>query len=321
MFALGGLAGGIGIAALSAHSLSAFQDDEYEEIRADRNYRYISPLLECEEVSNLSVTSMNGLRGELLEEIEDRKAAGDIEFAALYFKDLTENTWFGIDEKEKFSPASLLKVPVLMAFYKQAEQNPEILSEVLVAGKYDYQQVQNIPPQNPLEANKSYTVEQLVESMIVQSDNNAYLMLSEVIDEPTLVQVYKDIGINIQHISQENPHADFLTVREYASLFRVLYNATYLNEEYSEKALATLGRTTYKDGLVKYLSGVTVAHKFGERRSGDTDLMQLHDCGIVYFPEKPYLICIMTKGSDLEKQAETIASLSRTAFRKWRQMQ
>lgn len=208
-----------------------------------------------------------------------------------------------------------------MAFYKEAELDPSVLTDTLNAPNYDYEEVQNIQPEKPLVAGNDYTVEQLLESMITQSDNNAYLMLSSIIDEPTLVQVYKDIGINIQEISQENPHADFLTVREYASLFRVLYNTTYLNEKYSEQALAMLTRSTYKNGLTKYLPKVSVAHKFGERRNADSHETQLHDCGIVYYPEKPYLICIMTKGTDLEKQAETIANLSQKAFLRWKQME
>jgi len=28
--------------------------------------------------------------------------------------------------------------------------------------------------------------------------------------------------------------------------------------------------------------------------------VQLHDCGIVYYPETPYLLCVMTKGWNFE---------------------
>lgn len=320
MFTGGILTGIVGTKALSlAQVADNNPDDNYHEVRAERNYRYISPLLECESDTYSSVANMNGLRGELISRIEEKKATGDISFAAIYFKDLTDNTWFGINEKEKFSPASLLKVPVLMAYLKQAEHDPGILDQSLVAPNYDYEQVQNIMPTFPLEPNTSYSIKHLLESMIIQSDNNAYLMLTDVINEPTLVQVYKDIGINIQQVSRDNPNADFINVREYATLFRVLYNASYLNEQSSEIALSMLTRTTYREGLIKYLQGTPVAHKFGERRNLDTGETQLHDCGIVYYPEKPYLICIMTKGTDFQKQAEVIATLSRDAFQKWSQ--
>lgn len=317
LFLSGILSGIICAKAFSSSTTPLSLSSDYREVRAERSYKYISPLLECEAFSNSSVENMNGLKGELSSIIEDKKAAGDITFAAVYFKDLSSNTWFGINEKEKFSPASLLKVPVLMAYLKQAEQDPNLLDHKLVAQEYDYDLVQNIPPTLPLETNKSYSIEHLLESMIIQSDNNAYLMLTSVINEPTLIQVYKDIGINIQQVSQDNPNADFINVREYATLFRVLYNASYLNDLYSEKALSMLTKTTYRDGLIKYLNGTPVAHKFGERRNLDTGETQLHDCGIVYYPEKPYLICIMTKGKDFQKQAEVIATLSRDTFQKW----
>lgn len=320
LFAGGVLSGVIGAKAITPSVNSDKTSDEnYHEVRAERSYKYISPLLECEADAYSSVANMNGLRGELSSSISEKITSGDISFAAVYFKDLTENTWFGINEKEKFSPASLLKVPVLMAYLKQAEQDPSVLDQTLVAQEYDYELVQNIPPTFPLQPNQSYSIEHLLESMIIQSDNNAYLMLTNVIDEPTLVQVYKDIGINIQQVSRNNPNADFINVREYATLFRVLYNASYLNDSYSEKALTMLTKTTYRDGLIKYLNGTQVAHKFGERRNLDTGETQLHDCGIVYYPERPYLICIMTKGKDFQKQAEVIATLSRDAFQKWSQ--
>ena len=74
--------------------------------------------------------------------------------------------------------------------------------------------------------------------------------------------------------------------------------ASYLNEKYSEKALELLTRTEYKNGLVAAVpKEIVVAHKFGERNNVQSE-KQLHDCGIIYYPDHPYLLCIMTRGSD-----------------------
>jgi beta-lactamase class A len=314
-----GTAMGIAGTILYSKSLAAYSEtgEDFHEIRASRNYNYVSPLLECEANAYSTIENVNGLKDKLTAKIEEQKRSGNITFASVYFKDLNHNSWFGINEKAKFAPASLLKVPVLMTFYKKSEENPSVLNQKLVAERYNYQDIQNILPQNPLEEDKQYTIQELIDRMIIQSDNNAYLMLSNIIDEPTLVEVYNDIGINIQKVSQENPEADFINVREYATIFRVLYNASYLSEQTSEKALSLLTETSYNDGLVKYLKGVKVAHKFGERRNLDTGETQLHDCGIVYYPGNPYLICVMTKGHDFSKQAEVIATLSQEAYKNW----
>lgn len=51
-------------------------------------------------------------------------AKGDIINLSVYFRNLTNGNWFGIEEKELFSPASLMKLPLLLAYYKLEEQQP-----------------------------------------------------------------------------------------------------------------------------------------------------------------------------------------------------
>ena len=58
---------------------------------------------------------------------------------------------------------------------------------------------------------------------------------------------------------------------------------------------------------------IIVAHKFGE--SGELGKeVQLHDCGIVYSPQHPYLICVMTKGKDFKNLENVIRSISKIAY-------
>ncbi|MBP9181152.1 MAG: serine hydrolase [Bacteroidia bacterium] len=45
-----------------------------------------------------------------------------------YFRDLDNGIWIGINEKEEFAPASLFKLPLMLAILKEAESNPAILS-------------------------------------------------------------------------------------------------------------------------------------------------------------------------------------------------
>ena len=91
-----------------------------------------------------------------------------------------------------------------------------------------------------------------------------------------------------------------LTAKEYASFFRILYNASYLSKKSSEEGLSLLSQSEFKDGIVSSLpKNIVVAHKFGEREEEGKDgkiINQLHDCGIVYYPDYPYLLCVMTRG-------------------------
>ena len=109
-----------------------------------------------------------------------------------------------------------------------------------------------------------------------------------------------------------------MSVEEFATFFRVLYNATLLSKDMSEKALDLLARAEFKEGLVEGVpASVTVAHKFGERVFGSNgEIKELHDCGIVYYPEHPYLLCVMTKGSSFEYLDDGIREISHIVYEK-----
>jgi hypothetical protein len=42
---------------------------------------------------------------------------------------------------------------------------------------------------------------------------------------------------------------------------------------------------------------------------------QLHDCGIVYYPHKPYLLCVMTRGKSSDDNSKMIAEISKLVYR------
>jgi hypothetical protein len=60
-----------------------------------------------------------------------------------------------------------------------------------------------------------------------------------------------------------------------------------------------------------------VAHKFGERESRDLQgntSYQLHDCGVVYYPKRPFLLCVMTKGTDSDVLTKVIQDISQSIY-------
>jgi len=106
-----------------------------------------------------------------------------------------------------------------------------------------------------------------------------------------------------------------MSVKDYSSFFRILYNASYLSKEMSSKALKLLTQVNFNKGLVAGLpKGVKIAHKFGERGYALNDIKQLHDCGIVYHPRKTYLICVMTKGNKIEDLEYIIQKISKFIY-------
>lgn len=274
-------------------------------------YQFINPLLECDHASSRSVKVVS-LESELRTYIQKVTAEGSAKVVSVYFRDLNNGPWLGINENENYSPASLLKVPILIGVLRKAEQTPGLLTKSI---KYDHpvdQFQQNITDEM-IQPGKSYTVEDLLVRMIKNSDNEAKNLLFDIIGNDFFTKVNTDLGNYIPGMVTE----DFMSVRNYSSFFRILYNATYLNKEMSEKALEILSKTDFKVGIVAGVpQGTVVAHKFGERGYTDTNVKQLHDCGIVYLPNRPpYLICVMTRGTDFDQQAKVIAEISNMIYK------
>ena len=273
-------------------------------------YTYISPLLEC--YSNKSDSPENNKLKNKIEyllttEIREKK----ITEASVYFRDLANGPWIGINENKEFTPASLLKVPILITYYKMAENNPEILKQLILTDAANQGfTTPNIRPAKTIEVGKKYSVEELLEAMIIQSDNFAANTLLSKLSEEGFAKIFNDLGLSYPNIYKTE---DFMSVKDYASFFRILYNASYLDKFYSEKALKLLASSEFNLGLTAGLpENIEIAHKFGERKNNDIE--QLHDCGIIYKQNKDYLLCVMTRGTDFDNLADVISDISKLVY-------
>lgn len=302
LFASGLLAG------LAINNISTPKGEIPAEKRQGQ-YEFINPLLECEGSEELISTELksfkNKLAGVVNQELQSKKVAK----VAVYFRDLIDGPWFGIDEDGRFLPGSLLKVPVMMGFFKKAESNPGILKKTVKYEKKLFPYSQSFEPVKTLEIGKSYTIEELIYRMIVYSDNEALSLLLLQDNDDIENRVYRDL--NIKPFDDTKPY--YINIITYTTFFRVLFNASYLNKEMSNKALKMLASSNFTKGLVAGVPvNIPVAHKFGEFISGGQK--QFHDCGIIYHPQSPYMLCIMGRGDDVDDIASVIQHISASVF-------
>ena len=299
-------------------------DSFIHELRAqefgETSYHFINPLLGCETIDKKFLTQFPELektfQTTINKYLDERKA----KTVSVYF-DTRDGNWLAINQKEKYFPASLMKVPTMIAFYKLAESHPEILTKkVVYTGSEDLNKIEYFKPAQTLVPGNSYTIEELIEHMILYSDNNAPNLLLENIDNDYLTEVFSDIGLSIP-ADVKNSLADFITVKAYVNFFRVLYNATYLNRALSEKALFLLSKPDFPYGIQAGLpTNMQAARKFGERNFANTDNnatsdKELHDCGIIYYPKHPYMLCVMTKGTNFNDLGDVIKNISGLTYK------
>lgn len=292
-------------------------DSSVDALYQNHQYRYINPLLSCDSMNQKTDSEFRPLESELTGAI-NRLTDNTSISVSLYFKELNSGHQTAINENAKYAPASLLKVPVMIAFYKMAESDLKILSQKLkYDGSFDVNKQENFTPLDAIKPGVSYTVAELVERMIVYSDNNAMTLLSNAVDMKALNEVFIDMGLTVPTPADD---PDFITVKNYSRFFRVLYHSTYLSRESSEKALELLSRDKFFKGIVAGVpADIAVAQKFGERaifqNNSELQERELHDCGIVYDPGNPYLLCVMTKGgASFEKLTDIIRSISASVY-------
>ena len=287
---------------------------EAVQVREDSSrYQFINPLIYVDN-SSIVFEELTPLKYELEDFISTQVAENKIDQASVYFRNLNSGHWTGVDEDEKYVPASIFKVPTVMMYLKLAEDNPGIVEQKSFY-KRNPNERQNYPPTEQL-MDGWYPVNQLIWRSLVESDNAANIALAAP-KENELAQLLKTLRLPILPKTGEE---DFVSPREVSIIFRSLYSSTYLLDSYSEQLLALLTQTTFNKGLTQGVSpSVKVAHKFGEHTVYYTDPSktpdyELHDCGIIYYPKKPYLLCVMTKGKKLGYLEGTIGQLSTITF-------
>lgn len=277
-------------------------------------YSRINPLRCGEDVP--IQTEYSVFKQKLIKDLQSEKSKGNLSEAAVYFRDLNNGPTFYFNEQLEFAPMSLLKLPVMVAVYKQLENDSRQLEERLRTPAGFAQNSQIMEADKTLKPNTEYTIDELVRYMIVYSDNRATDMLTTWLNQrgpdfEIIRRTLSDLGIVGYEADLNNTK---ITVKQYASIFRILYNASYLNSAMSERALKVLEESEFKNGLTAQLpADIKVAHKFGVRAHVDGE-EQLHDCGIVYHSATPYMICVMTRGKDYEKLSNYIQILSKQVF-------
>ena len=282
-----------------------------------QDLRFLNPLIDCMNGKNLRMDELKTFHHKIDNYIDQCSYQNKSIRISYYFRDLNTGMVIGTGEKELFSPASLMKVPCLIAVLKLAEDDPNILNKLL---RYSVKDFSGIEEEAGFAKKDGayYSVEDLLKQCIEFSDNAATDMLIGLVGFKNITKVEDDLNLHIE--SYYNSYTNFVSVRSYAAIFRILYNCSYLNEIMSEKALELLLNTRYENGIRAGIPPeIKVAHKYGIRDDvsfdGKRNCLQVHQFGIVYYPQKSYIIGVMVKGNNSKEEKEKIIEeLSRITF-------
>jgi beta-lactamase class A len=281
--------------------------------------RLTSPFIECVGESRYNQGLLLA-REEVLRYIGESRAKDATLQVSVYGRDLHDGAWMGIDERAPYVPASLLKVHVMAYVLAQADKDPTLLERRMTypgrQGMKGEDTMAGAADSLLMRPGQSYSVRDLLFRMIAYSDNHAKeLLMSTGITEADLDRFTHDFNASPTY----EGGLPIVNAKSYSAVFRILYNSNLLSRERSEYALELLTKTRFHVGLRKYLpGGIPVASKYGfQSYAGPYAAKnQLHECGIIYTPGAPYILCILTKSDKQspDELAEIIANISRIVW-------
>ena len=285
----------------------------------NKDYPLLRTDLDCTE-ANDAYQRVNNIQDTLTTYIDEQKTAGNITRASVFFRDLSTRRWAAVNKDDLYAPGSLLKVALAVAYFKLSEIEPSVMQQGFVykSASSSLNSMENFQPEEKLVPGQTYLVDELISHMIEQSDNDTATILGQSIDMNFFNRVLSDLGIHLP--TSGGNDQDFLSVDRYASILRTLYLASYLNIDGSQKLLTLMSKTSFSEGIAGGVPDeIPVAHKFGERevtdpKSGGEISAELHDCGIVYKPDHPYILCVMTEGKSYDSLSKVLTEISKKVY-------
>lgn len=266
-------------------------------------FDYISPRVL---VSNKNDTIINLLP--LREALNDYVHNKTTSKVGVYFEYLPSGNSIGVNEKDQYRVSSLVKVPNAMAIYKKIEQGKLKLDQEVEIQSEDLDK--KFGDLWRKGAGSKISVKEALNLSLVESDNTANNVLLSLLSDKDLIDIYDSLDIPVEGEGD----VFLISPKNYSSVFRNLYLASYLDQKYSNEVLEILTKSTFTDELARYIPrDIKIAHKIGEFVTSKDNIH--HDCGIVYVPKRPYMLCLMVQGNSNDNSIQDyISAVSKLVF-------
>jgi beta-lactamase class A len=274
--------------------------NEAQETASD--YYFLSKRIFAEDQNDILI-NFTALRTSLRNYIGASKSP-----VGLYFEYLPSGVSIGINDGLEVHLASLIKIPIVMAIYKEMERGA-IRPDKRIAVKKEHLDKRYGELWKVAEGAK-ISVREAIELALTQSDNTASNVLLHSVPSRRIDDVFD--SLDVPKKTEGNLHV--ISPKSYSSIIRSLYLSSYLTKRSSNELLKLLIQTQFADGLPAGVpKEIKVAHKVGIFDLRNVPEKTYSDCGIVYLPKRPYILCLMVQ--DIESEAvKRMSEISKTVY-------
>ena len=222
-----------------------------------------------------------------------------------YVRNLTNGVAGGVNADRRFAAASLYKLPILVEVYKQQRLKNFSWDDQLTIRPEHWTDGSGV-----LQARvgQSLPIGELLRLMIVESDNIASNVLTELVGAKNVNETMATLGLRSTRVVdplRENT-SPTTSPEDMGRLLEIIAAGRLVDAQTSEEAIRLLeqkqGQNWLADGLPWWGK---LAHKWG-------DLPNVrHDAGIIYTPHNRIVIVVLTEHSNAVAAADQIRSISR----------
>ncbi|MBU2473186.1 MAG: class A beta-lactamase-related serine hydrolase [Candidatus Omnitrophica bacterium] len=258
----------------------------------------------------------NKLLADLGGKISDEAVKEKISYS-LIVKDLTfPMVQLSYRQDKAVVAASLMKLPILGAAFKAAEEGKVSLDQIVTIEVKDITGGSGVLKTMPMP--HKLTLESLLETMISASDNTATNKLIDLLGFDYLNKVFGELNLTetvlrrkMMDFSKRRQGVDnYTSAADISVILESIYDKKFINCQFSDLALKFLKKQKVNDRIPRYLpKDLTIAHKTGLERG------VVHDAGIVFLPGGDYIITVLVdKAKGYVKPKKFIAQISRLAY-------
>lgn len=253
-----------------------------------RIFPYLSKRIFVENQNDILI-NLTELRSELREYINGLPYK-----TGIYFEYLPSGTSIGVNEKNQFIPASLIKVPIVMAVYKKIETGKLRRNDFITMEERYKDSTSGTLWER--ENGSQIAVKDAIDKTLDESDNTAKNILLSLLNRNEISFVFDSLDLDI---GTQKEQESAISPKNYASILRSLYLSSYLSRESSNEILEILSQASDDKRIRAGIpNNVTVSSKFGLSKNSQPDKSAHSDCGIIYVPKRPYLLCVMIESSE-----------------------